>query len=107
MKRSVLLYCGFFIIVLDLRLTKLVRACRETGFNFFMKHLCFGFNPTQNFFQSVPLYFKESMQLKGEIYLSKEVYILDYSYLCFHKNRLHEKVFDYWLVSAGIVISGM
>ena len=35
MKRSVLLYCGFFIIVLDLRLTKLVRACRETGFNFY------------------------------------------------------------------------
>ena len=34
MKRSVLLFCGFFIIVLDLRLTKLVRACRETGFNF-------------------------------------------------------------------------
>lgn len=47
------------------------------------------------------------MQLKGEIYLSKEVYILDYSYLCFHKNKLHEKVFDYWLVSTGIVISGM
>jgi len=28
------LYCGFFIIVLDLRLTKLVRGCRETAFNF-------------------------------------------------------------------------
>ena len=31
---SVYLHCGFFIIVLDLRLTKLVRGCRETAFNF-------------------------------------------------------------------------
>ena len=31
---SVHLQCGFFIIVLDLRLTKLVRGCRETAFNF-------------------------------------------------------------------------
>ena len=31
--KSVYLHRGFFIIVLDLRLTKLIRACRETGFN--------------------------------------------------------------------------
>ena len=31
------LHRGFFIIVLDLRLTKLVRGCRETAFNFLYK----------------------------------------------------------------------
>ena len=30
------LHRGFFIIVLDLRLTKLVRGCRETAFNCFI-----------------------------------------------------------------------
>ena len=32
---TVSLHRGFFIIVLDLRLTKWVRGCREIAFNFF------------------------------------------------------------------------
>lgn len=32
--KSLPLHRGFFIIVLDLRLTKMVRGCRETSFNF-------------------------------------------------------------------------
>jgi hypothetical protein len=36
LEMSLSLHRGFFIIVLDLRLTKLIRGCRETAFNFFM-----------------------------------------------------------------------
>ena len=41
LETPVYLYCGFFIIVLDLRLTKLVRGCRETAFNCFITSLFF------------------------------------------------------------------
>ncbi len=39
LSEAVSLYRGFFIIVLDLRLTKLVRGCRETSFNCFIGFL--------------------------------------------------------------------
>jgi len=35
--RGVSLFRGFFIIVLDLRLTKVVKGSRETSLNFFVK----------------------------------------------------------------------
>lgn len=41
---TVSLHRGFFIIVLDLRLTKWVRGCREIAFNFF---ICFIFLPEE------------------------------------------------------------
>ena len=49
--QSLLLHCGFFIIVLDLRLTKLIRGCRETAFNFLYQSHSSGF-PLYSFYNS-------------------------------------------------------